>query len=109
MCGGDSSVGSAPRPFARRRLSAVTTESRSRHMATRDIAAALVIGALGASTASAQGVEIDHKAVGCIVVGKYPKMNVCFTPAPNLARGRVYFRPEGTASWYYVDMKSDTP
>ena len=78
-------------------------------MTTRDIAAALVMGALTASTAGAQGVEIDHKAVGCIVVGKYPKMNACFNPGPNLARGRVYFRPEGASSWYYVEMKSDQP
>jgi hypothetical protein len=78
-------------------------------MTTRDIAALLVIGALGASTAGAQGVEIDHKAVGCIVVGKYPRMNACFNPGPNLARGRVYFRPEGATSWYYVEMKSDQP
>jgi PKD domain-containing protein len=56
-----------------------------------------------------QGLEIDHKAVGCIVVGKYPKMNACFAPASSLARSRVYFRPEGTPSWYYVDMKSDQP
>src|SRR4051812_17587033 len=62
-----------------------------------------------AAAAYPQGVEIDHKAVGCIVVGKYPKMNACFTPAANLAKSRVYFRPEGTPSWYYVDMKSDQP
>jgi len=59
--------------------------------------------------ARAQSVEIDHKAVGCIVVGKYPKMSSCFTPASGLARARVYFRPEGVPSWYYVDMKSDQP
>ena len=59
--------------------------------------------------ALAQSVEIDHKAVGCIVVGKYPKMSSCFTPASSLARARVYFRPEGVPSWYYVDMKSDQP
>jgi hypothetical protein len=59
--------------------------------------------------AAAQTVEIEHKAVGCIVVGKYPKMNACFTPAANLARARVYFRPEGVPSWYYVEMKSDQP
>jgi len=33
----------------------------------------------------------------------------CFTPASSLARARVYFRPEGVPSWYYVDMKSDQP
>jgi hypothetical protein len=64
---------------------------------------------ISAAAAFPQGVEIDHKAVGCIVVGKYPKMNACFTPAANLARSRVYFRPEGTPSWYYVEMKSDQP
>jgi hypothetical protein len=42
-------------------------------------------------------------------VGKYPKMNACFTPAADLARSRVYFRPEGVPSWYYVDMKTDQP
>src|SRR5678815_2623529 len=61
------------------------------------------------SIALSQGLEIDHKAVGCIVVGKYPKMNACFTPVASLAQSRVYFRPEGTPSWYYVNMKSDQP
>jgi len=60
-----------------------------------------------AATARPEAVAIDHKAVGCIVVGKYPKMNACFTPADTLARSRVYFRPEGVASWYYVEMKAD--
>ncbi len=63
-----------------------------------------------AATARAEAIAIDHKAVGCIVVGKYPKMNACFSPAANLARSRLYFRPEGVASsWYYVDMKTDQP
>jgi PKD domain-containing protein len=62
-----------------------------------------------AAAARPEGVAIDHKAVGCIVVGKYPKMNACFTPASTVARSRVYFRPEGVPSWYYVDMKSDQP
>src|SRR5712691_2371868 len=59
------------------------------------------------AVAHPQGLEIDHKAVGCIVAGKFPKMSACFTPASSLARGRVYFRPEGTARWYYVEMKAD--
>src|SRR5262249_49695572 len=62
-----------------------------------------------AAVAQAQDLAVHHKAVGCIVVRKYPKMNACFTPAPSLARGRVYFRPEGTTSWYYVEMKADQP
>jgi hypothetical protein len=80
---------------------------------TRLTRRAAVVGSallsLSPALARAQSVEIDHKAVGCIVVGKYPKMSSCFTPASSLARARVYFRPEGVASWYYVDMKSDQP
>jgi len=58
----------------------------------------------------AQGVNIDHKPVGCIVAGKYPKMNACFSPASSLARARVYFRAlDGPPNWYYVTMKSDSP
>jgi hypothetical protein len=59
---------------------------------------------------TAQGsIAIDHKAVDCIVAGKFPKMNSCFTPSADVARARVYFRPEGVESWYYVEMKSDAP
>ncbi len=74
--------------------------------------AAMVGGAvlsLSPALAFSQAVEIDHKVVGCIVVGEYPKMSSCFTPSSSLARARVYFRPEGVASWYYVEMKSDQP
>jgi PKD domain-containing protein len=80
---------------------------------TRKSRRAAVLGSallsLSPALALAQAVEIDHKAVGCIVVGKYPKMSSCFTPSSSLARARVYFRPEGVASWYYVEMKSDQP
>jgi hypothetical protein len=78
-------------------------------MIRRGAALTLVLISAGTASAHAEAVAIDHKAVGCIVVGKYPKMNACFTPAANLARSRVYFRPEGVSSWYYVDMKSDQP
>jgi hypothetical protein len=58
----------------------------------------------------AQGLTVDHKAVGCIVAEKYPKMNACFTPAGQLARARVYFRAQdGPPNWYYVEMKSEAP
>jgi hypothetical protein len=73
--------------------------------------AVLALGtlALVPAPARAQGVEIDHKQVGCIVAGKFPKMGACFSPASQVARSRVYFRPQGTPSWYYVEMKSDEP
>ena len=78
-------------------------------MTGRSIWVGLILTAVTPTIALSQGLEIDHKAVGCIVVGKYPKMNACFTPTANYAKGRVYFRPEGTPTWYYVDMKSDQP
>lgn len=78
-------------------------------MTGRSIWVGMILTTLTPTIALSQGLEIDHKAVGCIVVGKYPKMNACFAPASSLARSRVYFRPEGTPSWYYVDMKSDQP
>ena len=58
---------------------------------------------------SAQGVTIDHKAVGCIVAEQYPKMSACFVPAAGLARSRVYFRAGGTPHWYFVDGRPDMP
>jgi hypothetical protein len=78
-------------------------------MIRRGVGLSLALIVSSAAAARSQGVAIDHKAVGCIIVGKYPKMNACFTPAADLARSRVYFRPEGVASWYYVDMKADQP
>lgn len=71
----------------------------------------LVVALLAApSSVLAQAIDIDHKPVGCIVAGKYPKLSACFSPAGKLARSRVYFRPEaGGANWYYVEMKNDQP
>ena len=75
------------------------------------VGVALVV-ALASAPAPARaqaGLAIEHNAVECIVAGKYPKMNSCFAPTGDVARARVYFRPEGVESWYYVDMKSDAP
>jgi hypothetical protein len=60
----------------------------------------------------AQGPAIDHKPVGCIVAGNFPKLNACFSPASAVARARIYFK--GTAPtmgphWYWVEFKSDSP
>jgi hypothetical protein len=57
--------------------------------------------------ALAQGLSIEHKAVGCLVAGGYPKLEACFAPSAALARARVYFRAEAAAHWYYVDMAPD--
>src|SRR6185369_5800158 len=78
-------------------------------MIRRGVTVGLALLLCSAAIAHSEAVAIDHKAVGCIVVGKYPKMDACFSPAASLARSRVYFRPEGVPSWYYVDMKTDQP
>ncbi|HVR71786.1 MAG TPA: PKD domain-containing protein, partial [Vicinamibacteria bacterium] len=59
----------------------------------------------------AQGLAIDPQPVGCIVAGKYSKLQACFTPT-DVVRPRANFRlKEGAAAAasYYVEMKSDMP
>ncbi len=59
-----------------------------------------------ATLAHAEGPTIEHSAIKCIVAGKYRKMPARFAP-PEVAQPRVYFRPEGVPSWYYVEMKPE--
>jgi hypothetical protein len=75
----------------------------------RGVAAVVALACVPAVALAQAGIAIDHKAVDCIVAGKFPRMNSCFAPTGDVARARVYFRPEGVESWYYVDMKSDAP
>ena len=67
---------------------------------------ALVLALAYPAVGTAQGLTIDHKKVDCVVAGKHPRMAACFAPSSQLARGRVYFRPQDVSSWYYVEMKS---
>jgi len=80
-------------------------------MSTRAAVAVCAAGLTAiAAPAAAQGVAIDHRTVGCIVAGKFPRLNARFAPASRLAWARVYFRvAEGPSDWYYVDMRSDAP
>src|SRR5262245_54063348 len=52
---------------------------------------------------------IIHEPVDCFVAGQYPQLSACLQPARDAARGRLYFQAEGSADWYYVEMKSDSP
>ena len=62
------------------------------------------------AAAHAEGVAIDHRTIGCVIAGKYPRLSACFAPVSQLARARVYFRvADGPPAWYYVEMKSDVP
>jgi hypothetical protein len=73
------------------------------------VCGALVLPLLAPPAILAQGVAIEHEPIGCIVAGKFPKMNACFTPISQAKRPRVYFRTEDLPTWYYVEMTSDAP
>ncbi len=70
----------------------------------------IVLGILLAAAGSAQAASptIEHSAIKCLVAGKYRKMPAKFAPE-EVAQPRVYFRPEGVPSWYYVEMKPEAP
>jgi uncharacterized protein YraI len=60
-----------------------------------------------AAPAAGAPVSIEHRDVGCIVAGHYPKLEACFSPDASVGRGRVLFRAVGSDPWYYVDMSRD--
>ena len=62
-----------------------------------------------APSAGGATVSIEHRDVGCIVAGHYPKLEACFSPDARVGRGRVLFRAAGSDPWYYVDMSRDGP
>jgi hypothetical protein len=49
---------------------------------------------------------IDHNPVGCLVAGKFPKLDAGFVPV-DVARARIYFKAGGTTKWYYVEMTTE--
>ncbi len=59
--------------------------------------------------ASGQPVTIEHESVACVVAGQFPVLDACFRPGRELARARVYFRPEGISDWYYVEASLPAP
>jgi hypothetical protein len=64
---------------------------------------------LAAATDLAQdsGIAIEHKPVACLVAGRYPAIDAGIEPRGSVARARVLFRAEGTADWYFVEMKPE--
>jgi hypothetical protein len=52
---------------------------------------------------------IDHKDVGCVVAGEYPKLDACFVPADALGKAEVHFRAAETDPWYAVALSADGP
>jgi hypothetical protein len=76
---------------------------------TRSIGLAALGLALSAAEAHAQAPAIEHKAVSCILAERFPRLDACFAPSERVARGRVFFRAEGTRHWYFVDMDAEGP
>jgi hypothetical protein len=68
---------------------------------TTFLAAALCRAALGASAP----VTIEHQRVGCVVSGKFPRLESRMDPADAVAHARLYFRAEAGSAWYFVEMK----
>jgi hypothetical protein len=60
-------------------------------------------------SATDAGLTIDHKDVGCVVSGEYPKLDACFVPPDALGRAEVHFRAADTDPWYAVPLSPDGP
>jgi PKD repeat protein len=65
----------------------------------------LAIGVAAAGSVQAQPTGIDHKAVACIVVAKYPKLKACF--GGTAVEPRAYFHAEGVREWYWVKLATN--
>lgn len=51
--------------------------------------------------------RIAHDAVQCVVAGRHPRLQACFTPAEAVARAQVQFRGGEDGPWYSADMTAD--
>lgn len=55
----------------------------------------------------AQGIAIDHQAVGCVIAERFPRYEARLTPSEKVGRARLHFKPEGGLHWYSVAMKRE--
>ena len=62
---------------------------------------------LGLSARAVHSAEIDHKAVGCVVAEKFPRLEARLIPADAVGRARVFFRTGSGPAWYAVAMKRE--
>ncbi len=58
-------------------------------------------------TAASTGLSIDHKAIGCIVAGRFPHLEARIDPAETVSRAQIDFHAEGDPRWYFVIMKPE--
>jgi len=78
-------------------------------MSMRALLPVVAVAFCAAARPSYAELSIEGTKFGCIVAGQFPKLSACFTPASELARGRIYFRGEGGTHWYFVEMKPEAP
>lgn len=50
---------------------------------------------------------ISHQPVACVIAGKYPRMQACIDEPEGVVGARVFFRAEGTTTWYHVVMQRE--
>jgi len=62
---------------------------------------------IGFSAPAVHSAEIDHKAVGCVVAEKFPRLEARLIPVDAVGRARVFFRTGGGPAWYAVAMKRE--
>jgi hypothetical protein len=69
--------------------------------------ALLVVATLLPALARGEGPVIDHRPIGCIEAGHFPRMTVRLGPPAAISRARLYFRAQGTPNWYYLGMQAE--
>jgi hypothetical protein len=66
----------------------------------------LVLPAPAPAAAAADDIRITHEPALCMLVNVHSRLRACLRPVDGM-RPRAYFRAEGDASWYYVEMRKE--
>src|SRR3954468_15153690 len=67
----------------------------------------VAVACLLAAASTAGAVDITHDPVHCVVADRFPQLTARFSPADDVARARVHFRPQGGAHWYSVPLRAE--
>lgn len=107
--GGASGVTATPTtnvapPEVAHRVSSTTAETATAEAA---VGVGEITTPASDSLAVAQGLAIDHQAVGCVIADKFPRYEALLTPSEMVGRARLHFRPVRGLHWYSVAMKPE--
>jgi hypothetical protein len=67
----------------------------------------LAVAALIPALAQGEGPVIDHRPIGCVEAGHFPRVTARFGPPAAISRARLFFRAGGTPNWYYLGMQAE--